>query len=504
MDLERFGPTISSTTHKVQQLSEFLKEFVNVGIVSNDTGCSNTLAQIARIIANTHTLEMYFSGPAIKIFEGVGLRANNKEIRAVIDKSELVITGTGWQSQAEQLAMKEAFHAGKSCFVVLDHWQDFHSRFEPTLLERNFPTLLIVTNTLAYFKAQQELPNIPCIQIADLYLESLIEEYTNKLTISLEKRNQILYLSNGQPFDSNSPFDQLGQLKSVSELFDLVEFAEHKSKNRIFLRPHPADKFPENLSQIRDFGVEVVSGDLLTQFLRAELVVASDTYALYLAMKLGIPTITVIDSENMPDWLDFAPSIGSLKTKVLLRRIFFGLLHKPVGPVYFRYFSVTDIDDLHLNNLNDFEHMRFSRASIGATNFLDALHYSRQINSEDGFHLAIVNRKHERVGSCTVIFNQTIKRIELGILIYREFSRQKLGSYAWKFLANKLQTLFLGYKVWAGTLKDNIAMRNVLESSSFVLIKKEFEDYFSQGTQETILIFEYRPDSNDVLALTEM
>lgn len=496
MDSKRFGLTISSSIHNTSQIDTLLSQFRTVGIISNDTGCSNILAQIANIAGIHHQIEMYLSGPAIEIFAGVGLQANNNDIEDVIKKSDLILTGTGWQTQSERNAIRIAMKYRKPCFVVLDHWQAFYSRFDPNIITDNFPNLLIVTNTLAYHKVQQEIPNIPCVQIDDLYLNSLIAKYENLFSSEpSQQSNYALYLSNGQPFDPKSPFDQMKQIERISELFTLPVFANHLDIRRLLFRPHPADNFLELDLPCKSFAIKVMSGDLLKNLVQAKVVVGADTHAMYIAMRLGIPTITILDTATRPDWLDFAPSVDELRSEPVLGKLFFDLMFDASGKTYLRQFSITDIDELHLSNLNDPLHMRFSRASISKTTFTDALFYSRQIREEGGFHLAIINRKHERVGSCTIDVDLSCKKIEVGILIYSRFSGKRFGSNVWQDLARKLRSLFPEFRIWAGTLNGNIAMRRVLENSGFVLTEKITQDYFLNGTEETVLIFEYSINS---------
>ena len=451
------------------------------------------MAQIAKTIESNATVNLFLTGPAIQIFKEVGLDANHKNIQDVIKNSDVVITGTGWQSQTEQNAIESTLEAKKSCFVVLDHWQDFRSRFRSGLMDSN-PTLqLVVTNSLAYHLAKNNLPEVSCVEIEDLYLSYMLKKYTETLEPeSLIDRKQILYLSNGQPFSFEYPYGQLRNLEKLSHLFELGHLAEGLSSKQVVLRPHPADSNLDNFSNIWNFELEINSEDLVTQLCKSKIVIGADTYALYVAMKLGRPVITVLEEDQKPVWLDFAPSINLLQENTILRKIFFKLLFNKSGPTYLRPFSITDIDNLHLFNLNGAEHMRFSRISTSKVSFIDSYNYSCELKELGGYHLAIVNRDHSRIGSVTLRFEKKLKQIEIGILVYKEFLGQGFGSMAWKQLSESLNLLFPDYSLWAGTLCGNKGMIRIMKKSGFVLDSSRVEKYLAPDSIDTLLIYRYK------------
>ena len=408
----------------------------------------------------------------------------------------MIITGTGWQSNLEQEALRIAITSGKPCLVLLDHWQSFRARFTEECINEYPPTCLIVTNMYAQYLASSEIPEIPCVRINDLYLNSIILE-SNQIESpkSTSELDTILYLSNGQPYDFELPFGQLTQIRKVLDIIEAdLDFGRRFNK-RVKIRPHPADQnIPLNIQENFDFLVEIESGFLLEQLHSASLVVAADTYALYIAMKIGKPVLTVLGELDKPRWLGFATSVDEFKSNQFSRSIFLSLFNRIIDGFYFRLFSVTDIDDVHLATLNDSEYMRFSSNSSDETSFVQAYAYTTSLGYENGYHLAIVNEWHERIGTCTLRVDEKSKRIEIGILIYKSFSGQGSGLRVWKNLTTQLQTIAPAYTVWAGTLERNQAMASILKNAGYIQVESWWDDYLSINKLDRVIVYEYPKD----------
>lgn len=490
------GPTISRFISEIRNLEVVFEYFNTIGIICHDTGCSNVLAQIAKILSYEKSIQLYLSGPAVEIFAQVGLKNSELQIKQVVDASDVVVTGTGWQSGTENEATRLARLAGKTCFVLLDHWQDFRSRFTGESLKTHPPTSLIVTNTYAQNLASSSIPEIPCIQVEDFFLKDILNKISEIGSIYSES---ILYLSNGQPFTPKSPFSQLPQLSKVQHLLELLPDFNNSLPWEVILRPHPADNPISGINfENLEFHLRIFSGDFVTQLNSARFIVGADTYALYIAMKIGKPVITVMTDTHKPDWLDFAPTVEALSSNEFLKQLYFKILHFVEGGFYLRIFSILDIDNNHLSNLNDFEHMRFSSISSTSTSFEDAARYTKDLIFNNGYHLAIVNLEHKRVGTCTLRVHLISKKIELGILIYKHFSGEGIGSRVWRRLTKQLSSIFPQYTIWAGTLDTNSVMKSILRKSGYSLVKTISTDYLARNTFETIAIYEFDTNLNNL------
>jgi len=415
------------------------------------------------------------------------------DIQTLIDTSDVIITGTGWQSKSEQETLRIAKRSGKPCFVLLDHWQSFRARFTEECINDFPPSCLIVTNMYAQHLASSEVPEIPCVQIQDLYLDSIVQEYNQidspNSTLELDR---VLYLSNGQPYNFDLPFGQLIQIKKLLDLFSVNLDLSRRFDKRVAIRAHPADQnIPLNILESFGLSMELESGALVEQLHRASLVVGADTYALYVAMRIGRPVVTVLSELDKPSWLGFAPSVDELKSNLFLRSIFLSFFNRIIDGFYFRFFSTTDVDDVHLATLNDSEYMRFSSNSSGDVTFIQACDYTTSLRSANGYHLAIVNVWHERIGTCTLRVDEKSRRVEVGILIYKSFSGQGVGLQVWKNLTTQLDMAVPGFTIWAGTIERNKAMSSILKQAGYIQVESRWEDYLSINKLDKVLIYEY-------------
>ena len=102
----------------------------------------------------------------------------------------------------------------------------------------------------------------------------------------------------------------------------------------------------------------------------------------------------------------------------------------------------------------------------------------------------IIDKFNERVGTLTLRINNEKKDIEMAILIYKGYSGRSFGTKAWLTTKAGLIKFFGSYRIWAGTLEENIAMIRLLQKSGFHLISKESQDYFSDGQIKSVLFFE--------------
>lgn len=452
---------------------------------------------MAKSLQQSKNIKFFLSGPAVDVFSAMDIFHSELDIETVVDSCDAIITGTGWQSDLEQETLRIATSSGKPCFVLLDHWQEFRARFHEESIQEFPPTCLLVTNIYAQYLASLELPEIPCLRIEDLYINSILQEYNLVVSKNSTLQNDsILYLSNGQPYDFELPFGQLIQLLKVLDLTSVAQNLGRRFNRRIRLRPHPADQdVPFNILENFSVFLDKESGSLLKQLHQAGLVVGADTYALYVAMKIGKPVVTVLSESEKPTWLGFAPSIDELQSSHFMRLIFFSLFNRFINGFYFRLFSVTDIDDCHLATLNDSEYMQFSSNSSGRISFSEACDYTKNLRLTGGYHLAIINSWHEQIGTCTLRVNENSKRVEIGILIYRKFSGRGEGLRVWKILTTELSIILPEYTFWAGTMQRNTAMVRILQQSGYLEIESKWEDYLSSNKLEKILIYEY-PNEN--------
>ena len=466
------------------------KDFNCIGIACHDIGAANWLVHLTDILSQKHKVYVYTTGPARKLFTEFAIENNVNSLEQLVSLSNLVFTGTGWATNLESTVLRLSKEMERHCYVLLDHWQDYRKRFSEEDLGHLKPNAILVTNLLAHTLAREHLPEMKLIFVPDLYLDFILGKKATRLTDIDEDDRPILYLSDGQPFSYDSSYSQLksmdlfcGKIKTNRSFLSL-------GATNLVLRPHPADNIDsETESQITAMGFKISSTDLVDQIMMAKFVVGTDTYALYLAMRLGKRVISILPKGILPNWLDFCQSVHDLNSLSDLDLLIESITFLPSSDIYLRRFSILDIDDVHLNELNDTNHLRYSQNSIVKTTYSSACQYLEEV-SKEGAYLAIINKCNERVGTLTLRINYEKKDIEMAILIYKEYSGRSFGTRAWLTAKVGLIQFFGSYRIWAGTLEENIAMIRLLQKSDFHLISKESQDYFRNGQIKSILFFE--------------
>ena len=98
-------------------------------MVCHDAGAANMLLSYVSEHENTE-LCGYFEGPAKRIqYEYLPHIRCMDNINKVIQTSDIIITGTGWQSNLEFETRRLAASLNKYSIAVIDHWVNYKLRF---------------------------------------------------------------------------------------------------------------------------------------------------------------------------------------------------------------------------------------------------------------------------------------------------------------------------------------------------------------------------------------
>ena len=487
--MAKYGNTTLADFANLTTPESLAKDFNCIGIACNDIGAANWLVHLADILSQKHNVYIYTTGPARQLFAEFAIDNNTDSLEQLVSLSNVVFTGTGWATNLESNVLRLSKEMKKQCYVLLDHWQDYRKRFSEEELSHLKPKAILVTNLLAHELACEYLPEMNLIFVPDLYLDFILSKM-NTGSIHLDEVDRpILYLSDGQPFSYDSSYSQLKSMGALCRKIETDKSLLGLGAKNIILRPHPADNIDSKTeSQITSMGFKIVSTDLVEQVMQSKLVVGTDTYALYLAMRLGKRVISTLPKGRLPRWLDFCQSVHDLNSPSDLDLLIESITLLPSSDIYLRRFSILDIDSVHLKEINDTNHLRYSQNSLVKTTYLSACQYLEEVCKE-GAYLAIIDKCNERVGTLTLRVNGERKDIEIGILIYKRYSGRGFGTTAWLTAMNGLNKVFGSYRIWAGTLEENIAMIRLLEKSGFHLISKESQDYFRNGKIKSVLFF---------------
>ena len=137
-----------------------------------------------------------------------------------------------------------------------------------------------------------------------------------------------------------------------------------------------------------------------------------------------------------------------------------------------REFALEDIDECHLNALNNAWHMRYSRQrefchSVETTN-----EYILELKKIRGIMLGVFDRNRKvRLG--TVTMTPKGRAISLGFLIYPEFAGKGVLSNVLPILMSGLDSKEVAEWLHIGTHKDNLSMKRVALKQGFQILDYE-------------------------------
>ncbi len=169
---------------------------IKILVASHDTGGANILTSLISKYKRSFYWIICLAGPAKTVFPNKKFnKIKNIKITESIDahkilntfKPDLVLTGTGWESNFENLFLKEAKKIKIRTIAFLDHWACYQERFgDSDDWKKNLPDYIFVGDKWAYKIALKDgFPKNKLIQIENPYFEEMIKR-TNKI-----KKNKI-------------------------------------------------------------------------------------------------------------------------------------------------------------------------------------------------------------------------------------------------------------------------------------------------------------------------
>ena len=241
----------------------------------HDLGGANQLLY-STLSTNTHYL---LTGPAMQV--AVNLNLSNMLAATDLDLSqfELVIVGSNKDFQLSDELLKNAKSLGIKTVGYLDHWVNYGTRWS------TLPDIIIVTDVYAFIKGFFVF-GLRVHLHQNLYLKYLRNNFIkNKLRLDF---TQALFIV--QPF-KNGYTHECGFNICVCKY--VHRFLEKKRVNRILIRDHATTNSDNCLSSLKGkySNVTFLKSDwthpLEEDIFQSEFIIGHDTYALYIAKKLG-------------------------------------------------------------------------------------------------------------------------------------------------------------------------------------------------------------------------
>jgi hypothetical protein len=407
--------------------------------VCNDAGVSEILSEIAIILQSDFKILYHLSGPAEDIFHRKGVLEKSIPLDDLILKADTIVTGTGWQTSLERDARETAKRMSKKCFAVLDHWQEYRSRFRDPNGEFTFPDEILVTDTLALTLASAQIPEVPVQLIRDFHIDRLIKEVIDTTLIKHDDLFPILYLSDGQPYSIDSEFSQINQIAKLSKFRNKVETVIGAPLAQINIRPHPADiSWNSPPSEILGISIKIANGTLLETIVKSSLVIGTDSMAMYIAMRLGKRTLSLSDESNRPFWLDFCASIQQRDQINQGESNFGDITPSDSGKFYLREFSVLDLNEEYITSAEPNIQMDLARNEYLLRGFDIQQKILLKLRCEGNRRLTIVNRLHQTIGSATLLKQEGGKQVLAEVTISTKEVSQDIQEEIWGVILDRI------------------------------------------------------------------
>ncbi len=259
-------------------------------VVAHDAGSANLI--IAWIKAWQWPVRACVDGPASKLWdEAFPNQPIYRSISEVLEGMTSVITGTGWASDLEHEARKQARTRGLRVAAVLDHWVNYAPRFE-RYGEAVWPDELWVADNWAAQTARKVLPPMPIRVYDNLYLEAKVAKVS-----SPPEDGTLLYVL--EPVRSDWGRGKQGEFQALDYTLQNLKVISSMPIRRILLRPHPSDPEDKYYCYLNvDSRIEIDRfADISQAISRADIVVGVESFALTLALAAGRPVFS-----SLPPW----------------------------------------------------------------------------------------------------------------------------------------------------------------------------------------------------------
>lgn len=253
-------------------------------VVSHDVGGANLIKGF--IDCYNIRPEYYLRGPALSILK----KKKKYSFINNIKKSDIIITGTGWQTDLEYKAIKYAKKFNKICLTFIDHWINYKKRFV-----RNkkliLPNIILVFDKTSQLKIKKIFKNrVKVFKIKNFYFLNFIKTVKKFKVLS----KNILYLSSN--YDEALKKNNIDLILLKKFLHKIAKLKKYKNFD-IDIKPHPTEnsskyfRFKKNHLKIKNI---IRSKKLEDIILKYKVVAGTETTGLVLAKLCKLKTINNI------------------------------------------------------------------------------------------------------------------------------------------------------------------------------------------------------------------
>lgn len=270
----------------------------SIGIVSHDAGGAEILSHWVKENYCKNKYFFYLDGPANKIFKN---NINSKLINEIakgsiekfIESSDLIITGTSWQSNVEREFIKIAKLKGKKIISILDHWANYRERF---VIDNyvELPDEIWVCDKYAKKIAESIFDNNVSLRlITNPYIENIKRNISSQMKLSKNfKTESMLYVCEPIREHAKIQFGDENHLgyteESALEYFlKRIHLLNINYKNLV-IRPHPSEnleKYDWVKTQFSNISIVIDNkSKLIDQILLSSTVIGCESMAMVVGL----------------------------------------------------------------------------------------------------------------------------------------------------------------------------------------------------------------------------
>ena len=280
-----------------------------IAVVMHDAGAANHI--ISWLPELQEQIKVYAAGPAKKLLQESGLKVYQaSDLNDCLADTKLLISGTSWASDIEQLARIAAIAMSIPTVAVIDHWVNYPQRF---LRKGDFilPDHIWVTDSYALKLANRLFPSVSVVLIKNVWMESLMNKVeaarktltkpgavapASRLIYFLEPlRDPVSGELNGGEFEAIRSW-----LSNISELQQAGLVSPRNKYLEILLRPHPSESPQKYQTIVNEYHGEFkkifidIDSSMHVLLASSDAAFGCETQALVAALNCMIPAYTTL------------------------------------------------------------------------------------------------------------------------------------------------------------------------------------------------------------------
>lgn len=263
-----------------------LPEFpFHTAVVCHDAGAANIV--IASLLETGRAdWRAYMAGPAKRLWKASFSEIElHDSLGSALDGAELLVTGTGWESDVEHEARLLARERGVKSVAIIDHWDNYAERFV-----RHgkvvWPDEFWVTDQYALEHALRVFPEKSVLQIPNHYVIRQLREIA---LVEKADEPELLYVL--EPMRADWGHGIPGEFQALDYFVGRFPELGFPAETVIRLRPHPSEvdgKYDHWIDLHPEMSIKLDTSLSISESLgRATWVAGCESFALVLALMAG-------------------------------------------------------------------------------------------------------------------------------------------------------------------------------------------------------------------------